>query len=132
MTSEMAWGWLVVLYLWLAGIAGGVYASAYMVHRLNGQRHRRLLRASAAVSLVLLAVGALLLIVDLGRPERFWHLFPQLRSDSVMWIGSYVLIILSVLWAGLLVWMRRGRPAAEAGDGAEGPLSALGFVLALV
>jgi len=134
MTQDVVWGWLVVLYLWLAGMAGGAYITGYLVHHLDGGRHRTLLRLATWISIPLFALGMLFLTLDLGRSERFWHMFIRFRPSSVMWVGTYILLIGSVVGAGLIL-----RELAEAfgmdipaADQVERIVTFLGFVFALV
>lgn len=103
MSDHIVWGWWIVLYLWLAGIGGGAYVAAYLVHNLNGGRHRTLLRLGTYVSIPVFALGMLFLTLDLGRSERFWHLFASFRPSSVMWFGTYFLLIGTVVGAGLVL-----------------------------
>ncbi len=134
MSDENIWGWLVVLYLWVAGMAGGAYIAGYLTHHLNGGRHRRLLRTATWISIPLFVLGMLFLTLDLGRPERFWHMFISFRPSSVMWVGTYILLIGSVVGAGLAI-----RELAEtlgiripAADQVERVVTFLGFIFALV
>ncbi len=134
MTDNIIWGWLVVLYLWLAGMAGGAYITAYLIHHLDGGRHRTLLRLATWISIPLFALGMLFLTLDLGRSERFWHLFASFRPSSVMWIGTYILLIGTVVGAGLAV-----RELAEVtgrqipyADQVESIVTFLGFIFALI
>lgn len=134
MSDNIVWGWLVVLYLWLAGMGGGAYIAAYLVHNLNGGRHRTLLRLGTYVSIPLFALGMLLLTLDLGRTERFWHLFASFRPSSVMWVGTYFLLIGTVVGAGLVLRELaelRGHTIANA-RGVEGVVTTLGFFFALI
>lgn len=134
MTDNIVWGWLVVLYLWLAGMAGGAYIAGYLTHHLSGARYRNLLRTATWVSIPLFILAMLFLTLDLGRPERFWHLFASFRPSSVMWVGTYFLLIGSVVGAGLAV-----RELAEtqgvrisATDQVERVVTFLGFIAALM
>lgn len=134
MSDNIVWGWLVVLYLWLAGMAGGAYIAAYLVHNLNGGRHRTLLRLGTYVSIPLFALGMLFLTLDLGRTERFWHLFASFRPTSVMWFGTYFLLIGTVVGAGLVLRELaelRGYQIANM-SGVERVVTTLGFFFALI
>lgn len=132
--SEITWGWEIVGYLWLAGMAGGAYAAAYLIHNLDHRRHRTLLRLATYLSIPIFAVGIFLLIIELGRPERFWHLFAAFRPSSVMWFGTYFLLIGTAVGAGLVI-----REALEVGgvkipnfDLVEQIVTSLGFLFALI
>jgi len=100
---EIVWGWPIVLYLWVAGIAGGAYLAAVTVNVLDGNRHLTLVRVATYLTIPLFVLGVLILTFDLGRPERVWHMFVSFRPTSPMWFGTYFLLIGSVVGAGLAV-----------------------------
>lgn len=132
--SEQVWGWAIVGYLWLAGIAGGTYMAGYLFHVWDGLRHRALLRLATYISTPLFALAALLLTIDLGRTERFWHLFVSFRPSSVMWLGSYLFLVGALIWAVLLTWeigqQLKGRMSGA--KNLEQVITALGFFFALM
>lgn len=77
------WDWLAVGYFYLGGIAGGSYALAAMADLFGGGRHRAVARWGYRVTLPALLLGTVLLIVDLMRPERFWHMLLQSERGFV-------------------------------------------------
>ncbi len=101
------WGIYIVLYFWLAGFGGGAFLLAL------SQRDRWLQRVGAWLAFLGVVVGALLLVIDLGQPLRFWHLLASFRPVSVMWLGSAFLFLDGIAlflllflrqWPPLLVW----------------------------
>jgi polysulfide reductase chain C len=101
----MAWAAPIWIYLWMAGMAGGAYLAAFLTERFIGVTDRKLLRLAAYVGVPLAVIGVLLLVVDLGQPIRFWHLFTQFKVISPMSMGTWVLlfwvaiaIIMIILW----------------------------------
>lgn len=88
---QKEWGWLVITYLFLGGAGAGLFlVSLYMTHPWG-----------EALGLILLLIGTLFLMLDLGRPERFWRAFFRARSS---WIsrGCYFITAL-ILLGGLNV-----------------------------
>ncbi|MDP2354727.1 MAG: NrfD/PsrC family molybdoenzyme membrane anchor subunit [Beijerinckiaceae bacterium] len=77
-TSSPHWNWLIVVYFILGALAGGVYFLSAMID-LTG-RDRRLARLGYYMTLPLLLVIGGVLIVDLYRPDRFWHLFVEIHT----------------------------------------------------
>ena len=62
---QREWGWLVISYLFLGGAGAGLFLiSLYIDHAWAG-----------LLGLLVLVLGTLLLLLDLGRPERFWRAF---------------------------------------------------------
>ena len=71
------WGWLIVIYFFFGGLAGGSYVLGAMIDILGRPEDRPLARLGYYIALPSVVLCALLLIVDLGRPERFWHMLIQ-------------------------------------------------------
>ena len=101
----MTWGAPIWIYLWMAGMAGGAYFAAFLAERFTGITDRKLLRLAIYLGVPLAVIGVLLLVVDLGHPIRFWHLFTQFKVISPMSIGTWILlawvgiaIIMAILW----------------------------------
>lgn len=69
------WHWLIVLYFVLGALAGGTYFLSAMIDFAGRDSDRRLARLGYYITLPLLLVIGVVLIVDLARPDRFWHLF---------------------------------------------------------
>jgi Polysulphide reductase, NrfD len=82
------WGDDVALYLFLGGVAGG---SALL--GLGGQlTGRPALRRNARLSaLAAVSLGAVALVRDLGRPERFLNMLRTFKVTSPMSVGSWIL-----------------------------------------
>ncbi len=83
---QKEWGWLVITYLFLGGAGAGLFlASLYIGHPW-----------AEGLGLLLLLVGTLFLLLDLGRPERFWRAFFRARTS---WIsrGCYFITALTLL-----------------------------------
>ena len=120
MMKPAVWTWEVPLYFWLGGIAGG--SSLIGVACDVAGDHRS---AAVARKLALGAVmpGAPLLILDLGRPERFLNMLRVFKPRSPMSMGAWCLMGFSTV-AGTAV-------AADL-SGREKPARALGGVLALL
>ncbi len=89
------WGHEVAAYLFLGGVAGG---SALLA--LGGQLTGRdeLRRNARLGSVAALGVGAVALVADLGRPERFFNMLRTFKVTSPMSVGSW---ILSAFGAGM-------------------------------
>jgi formate-dependent nitrite reductase membrane component NrfD len=93
------WTWLVYLEMFVAGTAAGAYVTATILEVL-GRGRSPLVRTAHLIAFPLMALAGLLLIVDLQRPERFWHmliqsqrLVPMLKWWSPMSMGSWALLI---------------------------------------
>jgi polysulfide reductase chain C len=101
----MEWEWPIIIYLWVAGIAGGAYFVTFLAHRLSGGHYRDARRVAAALGVPAVVLGVVMLVIDLGHPFRAWHLFARFRPLSPMSMGSWLLLLWSVLAVVLfLTW----------------------------
>jgi len=82
------WGHEVGAYLFLGGVAGGsglMAAGAQLTGRAKLRRNARL------SALVAVGLGAVALVKDLGRPERFVNMMRTIKLTSPMSLGSWIL-----------------------------------------
>jgi formate-dependent nitrite reductase membrane component NrfD len=91
------WGWYVVLYFFLGGLAAGSYFIAMMLDLAGDVRDRDIVRAGYLAAFPLVVICGLLLIIDLGVPLRFWHMLmyskrpplPLIKPWSPISVGSW-------------------------------------------
>src|SRR5919202_5860900 len=98
--KEHTWTWEVPLYFWLGGIGSGSHLIS-TVAQLLGWKDRAFFRASRYTVLGTMILSPILLIMDLGRPERFYNMLRILKLRSPMSTGSWALTIFGVL-SGLI------------------------------
>lgn len=129
----MSWSAPIWIYLWMAGMAGGGYLAAYLVTRYMKTGPKPLLPMATIVGIPVAIIGVLLLVVDLGTPLWFWHLFTQFKALSPMSMGTWILLawVLIAVVQVVLWWLDR-RVAPEAGAAMEKVGSLLAGVNALL
>src|SRR2546423_3997317 len=97
------WKWEVVLYFFLGGLAGGSYLAASLADLLGSpRRDAPLVRAGRYLSFACILISPILLIKDLGRPERFHHMLRVLKFRSAMSLGTWGLTTFG-LFCGLTI-----------------------------
>jgi formate-dependent nitrite reductase membrane component NrfD len=79
--ADPHWGWWIVLYFFLGGIAAGAYFSATLIEWVGREADRELARVGYLIAFPLVLLCGVVLIVDLDRPERFWHML--VKSEVV-------------------------------------------------
>src|SRR5438445_10124278 len=72
--ADPDWGWWIILYFYLGGIAAGAYFTATLIELVGSAEDRELSVIGYSITFPLVALCGLFLIVDLGRPERYWHM----------------------------------------------------------
>ncbi len=85
------WEWWIVAYFFLGGVAGGSFLASTLADLLGLDEDSNLVRAGRYLSFVCVLISPILLIKDLGRPERFHHMLRVLKLRSVMSIGTWAL-----------------------------------------
>lgn len=86
---QREWGWLVISYLFLGGAGAGLFLiSLYINHAWAGM-----------LGLGVLILGTVLLLLDLGRPKRFWRAFFRPWSS---WISRGCFFITLMVLFGVL------------------------------
>lgn len=88
--KEPVWTWEIPTYFFTGGLAG---ASSVLSTAARLAGNNRLARTSLYVGAAADLVSPLLLISDLGRPERFHHMMRVVKVTSPMNIGSWVLLV---------------------------------------
>src|SRR5262245_8928437 len=68
------WNWLIIVYFFLGGISSAAYVIASIAELFGGREGVAIKRAGRYLSLAALIPSPILLILDLGRPERFHHM----------------------------------------------------------
>jgi formate-dependent nitrite reductase membrane component NrfD len=101
-TASPHWRWFITAYFYLGGLAGGTYFVATMMHLFSKSPDRRMIRLGYLIPFPVIGLCGLLLTVDLGRPERFWHMLvqsetfrPMLQTYSPMSSGAWVVLLFS-------------------------------------
>jgi len=99
--KTIEWGFLIVNYLFLGGLSAGllfVSALATFLYKIEEPSpYTRIARLGALLAPWPVMIGCLLLIFDLGRWYRFYKLFLHLRLVSPMSIGSWLLILFTLV-----------------------------------
>ena len=89
-TASPHWRWLIILYFFVGGIAGGSYFIAALLQWFGRGRpeDRPVIRTGYALGFWGAIISGALLTLDLGRPLRFWHmLFQSEHFPSLMFKG---------------------------------------------
>jgi hypothetical protein len=91
------WTWEVPLYFWFGGIAAG---SSFVALACDLAGDERSAAVARKVALGALGPSPVLLILDLGRPERFVNMLRIFKPRSPMSMGAWALTLFGNLAAG--------------------------------
>lgn len=115
MMHAPVWTWEVPLYFWTGGIAAGSSFVALGCDLAGDERSARIARG---VALAALAPSPPLLILDLGRPERFYNMLRVFKPRSPMSMGAWALTAFGNLAAASVAADLLGRDRAARRIGA--------------
>ena len=88
--KEPTWTWEIPTYFFTGGVSGASSVLSLSAKLFgNEELSKRALYIGAAAD----AVSPLLLISDLGRPERFHHMLRVFKVTSPMNVGAWVLLV---------------------------------------
>ncbi len=105
MSDQVSWGVYIANFTYLVGIAAAavmLVIPAYVFHR-EDVKHVVLMGEGIAVAAVVTSI--LFVVVDLGRPERVWHMLPwlgrlhfpaSLLAWDVVVLAGYLVLNLSI------------------------------------
>ncbi|HEX9076130.1 MAG TPA: NrfD/PsrC family molybdoenzyme membrane anchor subunit [Anaerolineae bacterium] len=100
-TQAPGWEWyFVAMYFFVGGTSAGAYFVGSLVELFGAEHHREISKVAYYIAFPLILITPVLLIADLGRPERFWHLFfyvnggiPYINLQSPLSVGSWALLV---------------------------------------
>ncbi|HEX6256608.1 MAG TPA: NrfD/PsrC family molybdoenzyme membrane anchor subunit [Euzebyales bacterium] len=124
--KEPVWTWEIPWYVWTGGIAGG---SAVLTGIATVTGHVALAQVARRIGTAATVPSPVLLVMDLGRPERFHHMLRVLKPTSPMSVGSWTLMLFSAAQGGgwllaELGWFPRLRALADVAAGVLGTIMA--------
>ncbi len=95
--GQKSWGWLVVLYVFLAGLGGGTFLFSFILLLVG--KYEPVVRIGALVGPLVVLLASLLLLFDLGSPGRAYRLFTTPATLVTSWMirGAWILMAFIIL-----------------------------------
>lgn len=134
---QSSWGWLVAIYVFLAGVGGGTFLCSYILNCLD--MYESVAEVGALTGPILVLTGALFLLFDLGSGYKAFRLFtaPSTLMSSWMSRGAWILtafIILGLTYAlpvfTMFEWLPLSGPSSlRQSIGALAALLSIGVVI---
>ena len=93
------WGWQIALYLFLGGLVAGVMIFGSAMELVRPQNFKRAIFISNFTAFPLLAIGMLLLFIDLSNKINVWRLYTTFQLTSPMSWGAWILLVAMILLA---------------------------------
>ena len=119
-TIHVPWGVWIALYLFFLGLSAGAYLVSTLPYVFGVRRMEPAGPMALATALVGLVAASLLILLDLGHPERMYYVLISLNSTSPMaWMGVlytvYAAVIVAQMHFALRLAHPQGPPAQKGG-----------------
>ena len=111
---EDAYGYLVLIYFFLAGISGGSFLTAAFARIFGGEKYAAISKLGAIIALIMVALGGIFLWLDLGRIERVYLLFFKFHVTSPISWGGIIISLYSLCTVAYLYFLLIAKDEARA------------------
>ena len=98
MTDLVPWGLWITIDLSSIALSAGAFTLCAAVYLMGLKQFRPVARTATYIGLIGYTMAVLTLLLDIGRPDRFWHALVFWNPHSVMWeVTMCVVLYLTVL-----------------------------------
>ncbi|HKJ39133.1 MAG TPA: NrfD/PsrC family molybdoenzyme membrane anchor subunit [Anaerolineales bacterium] len=121
LTDHIPWGLWITIDLSSIALGAGAFSLCAGVYLFGLKRYQPIARTATFVGLIGYTMATLALILDIGKPERFWHSMVYWNVHSLLWeVTMCVILYLTVLVLEAmpiianLEWLRKRFPKITA------------------
>ncbi len=108
-SNAVPWGQLITLDIYFIGLSAGAIVVSGLSYVLRREEYKPIGRVAVLMGVLIFTGAMVCVLVDLGRPEKFWRLFMygylnNMTSTFVwnsIWYGGYILLMLVYLWLAI-------------------------------
>jgi len=98
LTDRVPWGLWITIDLSSIALGAGAFSLCAGVYLFGLKRYQPIARTATFVGLIGYTMATLALILDIGKPERFWHSVVYWNTHSLLWeVTMCVILYLTVL-----------------------------------
>jgi Ni/Fe-hydrogenase subunit HybB-like protein len=98
LTDLVPWGLWITIDLSSIALSAGAFSLCAGVYLFGLKRYQPIARTATFVGLIGYTMAMLALILDIGRPDRFWHALVYWNEHSLLWeVTMCVVLYLTVL-----------------------------------
>jgi Ni/Fe-hydrogenase subunit HybB-like protein len=118
LTDLVPWGLWITIDLSSIALSAGAFTLCAAVYLIGLKRYQPIARTATFIGLIGYTMAMLSLLLDIGRPDRFWHALVYWNDHSLLWeVTMCVMLYLTVLVFesmpifAKLPWLRKRFPA---------------------
>ncbi len=113
MTDQVSWGLYIANFTFCVGLAAGGVMMVIPAYLYDDEEMHKVVIIGEGVAIAAIVMCILSVVVDLGRPDRFWHMIPgigkfnwpmSMLTWDIIVLNGYLLINLHIV--GYLLYMR--------------------------
>jgi Ni/Fe-hydrogenase subunit HybB-like protein len=98
LTDLVPWGLWITIDLSSIALSAGAFTLCAAVYILGLKRFQPVARTATFIGLIGYSMAMMCLLLDIGRPDRFWHGFVYWNTHSVLWevtmcVGLYFMVL---------------------------------------
>jgi Ni/Fe-hydrogenase subunit HybB-like protein len=98
LTDLVPWGLWITIDLSSIAVSAGAFSLCAVVYLLGLKRYEPVARTATFIGLIGYTMAVLTLMLDIGRPDRFWHSLVYWNKHSLLWeVTMCVTLYLAVL-----------------------------------
>jgi len=98
LTDLVPWGLWITIDLSSIALSAGAFSLCAGVYLFGLRRYQPIARTATFVGLIGYTMAMLALLLDIGRPDRFWHALVYWNEHSLLWeVTMCVMLYLTVL-----------------------------------
>jgi Ni/Fe-hydrogenase subunit HybB-like protein len=98
LTDLIPWGLWITIDLSSIAVSAGAFSLCAVVYLLGLKRYQPVARTATFIGLIGYTMALLTLLLDIGRPDRFWHAIVYWNKHSLLWeVTMCVTLYLAVL-----------------------------------
>jgi Ni/Fe-hydrogenase subunit HybB-like protein len=117
LTDLVPWGLWITVDLSSIALAAGAFSLCAAVHLFGLKRYEPIARTATFIGLIGYTMAMLALLLDIGRPDRFWKALVYWNPHSLLWevtiaimLYSTVLVFETMPIFSRLEWLRKHFP----------------------
>jgi Ni/Fe-hydrogenase subunit HybB-like protein len=85
LTDMVPWGLWITIDLSSIAMSAGAFSLCAVVYLLGLKRYQAVARTATFIGLIGYTMAVLTLLLDIGRPDRFWHSMIYWNKHSLLW-----------------------------------------------
>jgi len=108
-SNAVPWGQLITFDIYFIGLSAGAIVVSGLSYVLRREEYKPIGRVAVLLGLIIFTGAMVCVLVDLGRPEKFWRLFmygylnnmTSMFALNSIWYGGYLLLMVVYLWLAI-------------------------------